>query len=210
VQLYMQRLSSGSNGSIGSVLSKIEEDISPSMAVELLTEAKRRIAAQQTQEQKRDEAEKHRRFRERLQQYKDVCPDCNTTLGYLPGSLENHQKTCDAYLKRLRREEDERTRKQNIIGQFERIERAIDSLSSNCRALRENLSNFKFIDAQAMGSKDKVANEALEKIREEINSASEYEKGRRKWKVENMRALADSLTAFYAWFDGTQPNRESS
>jgi hypothetical protein len=209
VQLYIQRLQGGSGSS--SVLTKIEEDdITPAMAVELLTEAKRRLAVQRVEQDQDAEIERQRRFRERLQRYKDVCPDCNTTLGFQPGSLENHQKTCDAYLKRLRREDDERNRRQSIVGQFERIERAIDSLSSNCRTLRENLSNFKFIDAQAMGSKDKVANEALEKIREEINSASEYEKGRRKWKVENMRALADSLTAFYAWFGGTQPNRESS
>jgi hypothetical protein len=212
VQMYMQRLQGTSNdGSMGSVLAKIEEDLSPAAMTQVISDAKRRIAAQQTQEQEQEEIDRHRKYRERLQQYRDHCDDCNTTLGYLPGALEEHQKTCDQYLKRLRREEDERTRRQSIIGQFERIEKSISTISSDCRALRENLSNFKFVDAEAhSGSKDNVVSDALESIRKQIQGESEYDKGRRRWKTANLRALADSLDAFYAWFEGTQPNKESS
>jgi hypothetical protein len=202
VQMCMESLGKGENA--GAILSKIEDDLSPQAMIQIVNEARRRLAAQQTEEQERDEIEKHRRFRERLQQYKDRCPDCGTDLGWEPGALENrHRPTCTKYLDRIRREGEQRDRKLAIINQFDKIQRAIDSLSSDCKTLRESLSNFKFIDASAeKDSKDNgVTKDALDKIREEINSASDYEKGKRKWKTANLRALADSLDAYYQWFE---------
>jgi hypothetical protein len=207
------KVGGGGGSQLSSVLTNLEEGLSSAAIVQVISEAKRRIEVQKTEQEHNDEAEKHRRFRERLQRYKDRCPDCGTDLGWEPGTLENkHRPTCTKYLDRIRREESDRDRKLAIVNQYERIQRDIGSLSSDCTTLRENLSNFKFIDAEALGSKDKdkVASEALEAIRKQIQGESQYEKGRRKWKVENMHALADSLQAFYAWFDGTRPNRESS
>jgi hypothetical protein len=204
VQVCMESLERGENP--GTALSKVEDDLSPQAMIQIVKEARRRLSVQKTELEQNDEAEKHRRFRERLQRYKDKCPDCLQELGWEPGILENkHRLTCTKYLDRIRREESDRDRKRAIVNQYDKIQRAVDSLSSDCKTLRESLSNFKFIDASS--GEDRVTSEALESIRRQIQGESEYEKGRRRWRVENMRSLANSLTAFYQWFEGESSSR---